>query len=69
MGQLLYWEDHLYTVQKTKDQVLNLEERHVLFSPILNNVIVLEVLLFITTLCYLSLRYDCSSAFLLPLNP
>jgi len=50
IGQLLYWEDHLYTVRKTKDQVLKLEERHVLFSPILNNVIVLEVLLFITTL-------------------
>jgi len=50
MGQLLYWEDHLYTVRKTKDQVLNLEERHVLFCHILNNVIILEVLLFISTL-------------------
>jgi len=49
MGQLLYWGDHLYTVRKTKDQVLNLEERHVLFCRILNNVIVLEVLLFIGT--------------------
>jgi hypothetical protein len=48
MSQLLYWEDRLYTVRK-KDQVLNLEERHVLFCPILNNVIVLEVLLFIST--------------------
>ena len=50
MGQLLYGEDHFYTVRKTKDQVLNLEERHVLFCPILNNVIVLEVLLFISKL-------------------
>jgi hypothetical protein len=50
MYQLLYWEAHLYTVRKTNDQVLNLVERHVLFCPILNNVIVLEVLMFISTI-------------------
>jgi len=33
--QLLYSEDHLYRLRRTKDQVLNLEECRVLFCPIL----------------------------------
>jgi len=69
MGLLLYSEDHLYRLRRTKDQVLNLEEHSVLFCPILKKVVVLEELLFINTLWYLSLRYDCSSALVLPLNP
>jgi hypothetical protein len=35
MGQLLYLEDHLYRLRTTNDQVLNPEEHHVLFCPIL----------------------------------
>jgi len=35
MGQLLYSEDHLCRLRITEDQVLNLEEHHVLFCPIL----------------------------------
>ena len=36
--------------KENKRPSMNLEERHVLFYPILNNVILLEVLLFISTL-------------------
>jgi len=49
MGQLLYSEDHLYRLRRIKDQVLNLEEHHVLFAPS-EKVVVLEELLFISTL-------------------
>jgi len=35
MGQILYSEDHLYRVRRSKDQVLNPEEHCVLFCPIL----------------------------------
>ena len=51
--------------KKNKDQVLNPEEHHVFFLKIL----FIEKLLFISTLWQLSLRYDHSSAFVLPLNP
>jgi len=32
MGKLLYSEDNLYRLRRTKDQVLNLEEHYVLFA-------------------------------------
>ena len=50
MGQLLYSEDHLYRLRRTKDQVLNLEEHYVLFLPHSLKVIVLKELLFISAL-------------------
>jgi len=34
-GSAIILEDHLYRLRRTNDPVLNLEERHVLFCPIL----------------------------------
>jgi len=50
MGQLLYSEDHLYRLRRTKDQVLNLDEHRVPFLPHSEKVVVLEELLFISAL-------------------
>ena len=68
-GSALYSEDHLHWLRRTKDQVSNLEECHVLFCSILKKVVVLEQLLSISTLWNLSLKYNLSSALVLLLNP
>jgi len=69
MGQVLYSEDHLCRLRRTKDQVLNPEEHSSLILPHSEKMVLLEQLLFISTLWYLSLRQDVSSALFLPLNP
>jgi hypothetical protein len=58
-------EDNLYELRRTKDQELNLEKHH----GFLWKLVLLEKLLFFSTLWHLSLRYEHSSAYVLPLNP
>jgi hypothetical protein len=56
MGLQLYLEDFLCRLRRTKDHVLNPEKHDVLFQKF----VLLEKILFVSTLLYLSLSFDHS---------